>query len=107
MTKPPDSITDLAWTPISVPAATAARSMSPVESCGMPISATIFGACEPFPDPGGPKRIMMSFFPLGGVIGRPSEWMRVCSWSIQYGQVIAPRGGRGECEKATGARASE
>ena len=33
----------------SVPAATAARSMSPVESCGMLSALTILGACVPLP----------------------------------------------------------
>ncbi len=35
-TRPPDSMTALALRPTGVPAATAARSMSPVESCGIP-----------------------------------------------------------------------
>ena len=39
--------------------------MSPVESCGTPSVSTIFGACEPFPAPGGPKRIMMSLPDFG------------------------------------------
>ena len=43
--------------PIGVPAATAARSMSPVESCTMPYFATSRLACVPLPAPGGPSRI--------------------------------------------------
>ena len=39
-TSAPDSITAFALRPIGVPAATAARSMSPVESCGMPYFCT-------------------------------------------------------------------
>ena len=35
-----DSMIALAWRPTGVPAATAARSMSPVESCGMPCCST-------------------------------------------------------------------
>jgi hypothetical protein len=43
-TSPPASITALALMPTGVPAATAARSMSPVESCGMPCFATMRAA---------------------------------------------------------------
>ena len=32
LTRPPDDMTAIAWVPTSLPAATAARSMSPVES---------------------------------------------------------------------------
>ena len=59
VTKAPESIAALAFFPTSVPAATAARSMSPVESCGMLSLSTIFGACVPLPAPGGPNRIKM------------------------------------------------
>jgi len=58
-TRPPLSITAFARWPTSVPAATAARSMSPVLSCGVWYFSTIFGACVPFPAPGGPKRMMI------------------------------------------------
>ncbi len=58
-TSPPASITSFACLPTSVPAATAARSMSPVLSCGMPSASTILGACVPLPAPGGPNRIMI------------------------------------------------
>ena len=51
----------MACLPTSEPAATAARSMSPVESCGMSSVSTILGAWEPLPAPGGPKRIMTVF----------------------------------------------
>mmetsp|Transcript_44239 Transcript_44239/g.116261 ORF Transcript_44239/g.116261 Transcript_44239/m.116261 type:complete len:210 (-) Transcript_44239:101-730(-) len=57
-TRPPEAITSFACMPTSEPAATAARSMSPVDSCGISRVSTILGACEPFPAPGGPKRIM-------------------------------------------------
>src|SRR5215210_3043731 len=56
-TSPPLSITALARCPIGVPAATAARSMSPVESCGIPNRSTMRTAWVPFPAPGGPRRI--------------------------------------------------
>jgi hypothetical protein len=46
---PPLSITALACFPTSVPAATAARSMSPVESWGIPSLSTILGPWVPFP----------------------------------------------------------
>mmetsp|Transcript_6531 Transcript_6531/g.20579 ORF Transcript_6531/g.20579 Transcript_6531/m.20579 type:complete len:237 (-) Transcript_6531:88-798(-) len=54
-TRPPLSMTLLALLPTSVPAATAARSMSPVLSCGAPSLSTSLGACVPLPAPGGPK----------------------------------------------------
>jgi hypothetical protein len=41
----------------SVPAWTAARSISPVESCGMPCFSTSLCACVPLPAPGGPSNI--------------------------------------------------
>mmetsp|Transcript_14436 Transcript_14436/g.60227 ORF Transcript_14436/g.60227 Transcript_14436/m.60227 type:complete len:208 (+) Transcript_14436:237-860(+) len=63
LTRPPDSITAFAFRPTSVPAETAARSMSPVESCGTPSASTILGACDPLPAPGGPKRIMIDRSP--------------------------------------------
>ena len=43
--------------PISVPAATAARSMSPVESWMSPCLVAISLACVPLPAPGGPSSI--------------------------------------------------
>mmetsp|Transcript_14053 Transcript_14053/g.46870 ORF Transcript_14053/g.46870 Transcript_14053/m.46870 type:complete len:235 (+) Transcript_14053:201-905(+) len=58
-TSPPACMIAAACLPTSVPAATAARSMSPVESCGAPNLATSFGACVPLPEPGGPKRMTM------------------------------------------------
>eukprot|EP00966_Prymnesium_polylepis_P324382 7380433-Prymnesium_polylepis.2 len=60
-TSPPDAMTSFAFLPTSEPAATAARSMSPVESWGVLSLSTIFGACEPLPAPGGPKRIITIF----------------------------------------------
>ena len=45
LTRPPDDMTAIAWVPTSLPAATAARSMSPVESWGMLRASTILGAC--------------------------------------------------------------
>jgi hypothetical protein len=44
LTRPPASMTLLACWPTSEPAATAARSMSPVDSCGMESVSTILGA---------------------------------------------------------------
>ncbi len=55
-----------AFLPISLPAATWARSMSPVESWAMPkVSSSLF-ACVPLPEPGGPNSttfISASLFP--------------------------------------------
>src|SRR5436189_4354917 len=53
----PESITFFASRPSGVPALTAARSMSPVEICGMPYFSRMKLAWVPFPAPGGPKRI--------------------------------------------------
>mmetsp|Transcript_676 Transcript_676/g.1850 ORF Transcript_676/g.1850 Transcript_676/m.1850 type:complete len:217 (+) Transcript_676:342-992(+) len=58
-TNAPLFITSSAFFPTSVPAATAARSMSPVDNWGVPNASTILGACVPLPEPGGPKRMMM------------------------------------------------
>ena len=59
VTSAPASIAALACLPTAVPAATAARSMSPVDSCGVWSLASILGACVPLPAPGGPNRIMI------------------------------------------------
>mmetsp|Transcript_5933 Transcript_5933/g.25231 ORF Transcript_5933/g.25231 Transcript_5933/m.25231 type:complete len:204 (+) Transcript_5933:183-794(+) len=59
VTSAPASIAALACLPTGVPAATAARSMSPVDSCGVPSLASILGACVPLPAPGGPNKIMI------------------------------------------------
>src|SRR6185436_7151933 len=53
----PESITFFASLPSGVPAFTAARSMSPVEICGMPNFSRMNCACVPLPAPGGPRRI--------------------------------------------------
>ena len=50
-------MTAFAFWPTSLPAATAALNMSPVESWGAPSLSTSFGACVPLPLPGGPKRM--------------------------------------------------
>ena len=56
-TRPPAFMTAWAFLPTSVWALTAARSMSPVESWGIPRRFSILGPWVPFPAPGGPKRI--------------------------------------------------
>src|SRR5258708_22090026 len=53
----PASITFFAAAPSGVPAFTAARSMSPVEICGMPNFSLMKVACVPLPAPGGPRRM--------------------------------------------------
>ena len=55
-TSAPESITFLAARPSGVPALTAARSMSPVEICGMPNFWQMKAACVPLPAPGAPKQ---------------------------------------------------
>jgi hypothetical protein len=63
LTKPPDAMTALAWRPKGVPALTAARSMSPVEICGIAYLLQMKEACVPLPAPGAPKRISLMNFP--------------------------------------------
>ena len=58
LTSPPAFITRSASLPISVPADTAARSMSPVARWHTQYSSTSFGDCVPLPQPGGPTRIV-------------------------------------------------
>src|ERR1700685_2574527 len=52
----PRSMMSLTRSPEAVPSATASRSMSPVDNCGMEKRSTILVACVPFPAPGGPNR---------------------------------------------------
>src|SRR5690606_20417022 len=63
---PPASITVFAASPAGVPAATAARRRSPVESCTRPNLSSSMRACVPLPAPGGPSRIRTAgtFAPL-------------------------------------------
>ena len=56
-TSSPLAMIALTRLPISVPALTAARSMSPVESWMSPCLAAISLACVPLPAPGGPSSI--------------------------------------------------
>src|SRR5438309_4921696 len=64
-TSAPEAITALAWRPIRVPAETAARNMSPIETWTMPRSSASICACVPLPAPGGPSRMMfISELPL-------------------------------------------
>ena len=58
-TRPPESITCLAARPMAVPAFTAARSMSPVEICGIPKRWQMKVACVPLPAPGAPRSISL------------------------------------------------
>ena len=58
-TKPPKSIISLALIPSGVPAFTAARSMSPVEICGMAYFAQMKVAWVPLPAPGAPNKISL------------------------------------------------
>src|SRR5690606_18107232 len=57
-TSSPASMMAFALRPTSVCAATAARSMSPVESCRIPRCSIRRAACVPLPAPGGPRRMM-------------------------------------------------
>src|SRR6185437_2258082 len=51
-TSTPLSMTCFAASPSGEPAFTAARSMSPVEICGMPYASRMNAACVPLPAPG-------------------------------------------------------
>ena len=63
-TRSPASITALARMPIGVPAVTAARSMSPVDNCGMPNRWRSRSDCVPLPAPGGPRNtILIASYP--------------------------------------------
>ena len=65
LTSAPESITFLASRPSGVPALTAARSMSPVEICGMPKRLQMKVACVPLPAPGAPNRMSLMASGLG------------------------------------------
>src|SRR2546426_12828295 len=54
----PSSMNFLASRPSGVPAATAARRMSPVVIFGSPSRSARILPCVPFPEPGAPKRRM-------------------------------------------------
>src|SRR6476646_6393159 len=55
-TSSPRSMMCLTRSPEAVPSATASRSISPVDNCGIEKRSTIRVACVPFPAPGGPNR---------------------------------------------------
>ena len=59
LTSAPEAMTALACRPSGVPALTAARSMSPVEICGMPYFWQMKAACVPLPAPGAPNKISL------------------------------------------------
>mmetsp|Transcript_15231 Transcript_15231/g.31472 ORF Transcript_15231/g.31472 Transcript_15231/m.31472 type:complete len:223 (+) Transcript_15231:877-1545(+) len=58
----PPSMYSLALTPTSVPAATAARNISPVDKWTMPYSSLMISHCVPFPLAGAPAMIMLTAF---------------------------------------------
>src|SRR6267378_2652326 len=66
----PASMTFFAARPSGVPAFTAARSMSPVEICGMRKRSLMKPAWVPLPAPGGPRRISLIIIPAvaGGLV---------------------------------------
>ena len=57
-TKPPDFMMPSAFLPNSVPSLIAARSISPVEICGISYSFDMNCAWVPLPAPGGPNKII-------------------------------------------------
>ena len=104
-TRPPASITVLAAQPSGVPALTAARSMSPVEICGMPNRSLMNAACVPLPAPGGPSNISR--------IPRPLPALHRCyaasgSVARRQNRRILPGSNDSACaaELGSGARAS-
>ena len=91
LTSAPASITFFAARPIAVPALTAARSMSPVEICGMPYFWQICVACVPLPAPGAPRRMSLMewfAFALGGCWVSQGQG-RACVH--RRGRIITPR----------------
>ncbi len=62
LTKAPESMIFLAARPMGESAFTAARSMSPVEICGIPNFWQMKVACVPLPAPGAPSKISFMNF---------------------------------------------
>src|SRR5207248_10152267 len=91
-TSPPEAMMSLAFSPTGVPAATAARSISPVESCTMPWRWTSRCAWVPLPDPGGPRSIsLMRFAPRRSVgevrtpvVGFYRGWLQSAATAPQF-----------------------
>jgi hypothetical protein len=52
-------MTPFALKPTGEHDATAERSISPVESCGIPYRSKMRADCVPFPAPGGPNRMIL------------------------------------------------
>ena len=75
-TSSPRAMMSFARWPTGVPAATAARNMSPVESWTIPCLETSRCACVPLPAPGGPSRIsLIACRPRNfDFLIRPSYW---------------------------------
>ena len=80
-TSAPASMNFFASRPSGVPALTAARSMSPVEICGMPNFCEMNAACVPLPAPGAPSRINR--------ISCPFRWTLVIAPRIDGGYRLA------------------
>src|SRR3954471_24262983 len=73
-TSSPRSMMCLTRAPAAVPSATASRSMSPVDNCGIAKRSTIRVACVPFPAPGGPNRTsLIPHSPSGFSLLRPRD----------------------------------
>ena len=82
-TNNPASMYSFAASPIGDPSFTAARNISPVDTCGLLVSSTILPACVPFPAPGGPKSTIDPTIdsPSGFVVLRQS--LRIIRYSVR------------------------
>ena len=90
LTSSPRSIIALARSPISVPALTASRSMSPVEIFGIPFSFANRSACVPLPAPGGPSIIKFSAIALYPRASTPAGDAR--TWARRDSRTFTPCG---------------
>ena len=74
----PLSMKSFAFLPTSVPAATAARSMSPVDKCTTPNFSLMISHCVPLPDAGAPAMMMLTARRLVALLEPPEleKWRR-------------------------------
>src|SRR6478672_9018497 len=90
-TSSPRAITSFASRPSLLPAATSARSRSPVEMCGTCRCSFRRAACVPLPEPGAPNRtnrIQDSRFPKVGIVPQPAPRPRphMATGTLLYAQ---------------------
>src|SRR6478735_6045649 len=90
-TSSPRAMTSFASRPSLLPAATSARSRSPVEMCGTCRCSFRRAACVPLPEPGAPNRtnrIQDSRFPKVGIVPQPAPRPRphMATGTLLYAQ---------------------